>query len=175
MQCIECPNRSLTGSFVRGRVHGMNLESCYSDSQLPAGDSGGDLLTLVVAHEVDAVVGAMDHVDSASREACLLSELHQADSSPCSEDIQAARETGRVTILSQAKINRRKCKEYRHKCTFCAVCWGPGTRSDGLRTNVFPVAMARGNIQRGIMAGKLKGAMPAQTPRGCNDTSQPVL
>mmetsp|Transcript_12651 Transcript_12651/g.25028 ORF Transcript_12651/g.25028 Transcript_12651/m.25028 type:complete len:242 (-) Transcript_12651:288-1013(-) len=43
----------------------------------------------------------------------------------------------------------------------------PGTRSEGLRTKVLPVAMARGNIQRGIMAGKLKGAMPPHTPRGC--------
>lgn len=30
-----------------------------------------------------------------------------------------------------------------------------------------PQAAARGNIQRGIMAGKLKGQMPAHTPRGC--------
>lgn len=29
-----------------------------------------------------------------------------------------------------------------------------------------PATRATGNIHRGIMAGKLKGAMPAQTPRG---------
>ena len=35
------------------------------------------------------------------------------------------------------------------------------------RTTVFPVAMARGTIQpQGIMAGKLKGTIPATTPRG---------
>jgi hypothetical protein len=28
--------------------------------------------------------------------------------------------------------------------------------------------MASGYIHKGIMAGKLKGAMPAQTPSGCN-------
>jgi hypothetical protein len=44
----------------------------------------------------------------------------------------------------------------------------PGTRSEGLRTKVLPVAMASGYIHKGIMAGKLKGAMPAQTPSGCN-------
>ena len=42
-----------------------------------------------------------------------------------------------------------------------------GTRSDGLSTKVLPSTQARGYIQRGIIAGKLKGAIPAQTPRGC--------
>mmetsp|Transcript_21293 Transcript_21293/g.36560 ORF Transcript_21293/g.36560 Transcript_21293/m.36560 type:complete len:203 (+) Transcript_21293:1607-2215(+) len=42
----------------------------------------------------------------------------------------------------------------------------PGSFSDGLRTKVLPQVTARGNIQRGIMAGKLKGAMPAHTPSG---------
>mmetsp|Transcript_91885 Transcript_91885/g.297332 ORF Transcript_91885/g.297332 Transcript_91885/m.297332 type:complete len:202 (+) Transcript_91885:746-1351(+) len=41
-----------------------------------------------------------------------------------------------------------------------------GTRSEGFMTNVLPQVMATGNIHRGIMAGKLKGAMPAQTPSG---------
>jgi len=41
-----------------------------------------------------------------------------------------------------------------------------GTRSDGLSKKVFPVVTASGNIQRGIIAGKLNGAMPAQTPSG---------
>jgi hypothetical protein len=31
---------------------------------------------------------------------------------------------------------------------------------------VFPQAIAKGNIQRGIIAGKLNGVIPAQTPRG---------
>mmetsp|Transcript_108572 Transcript_108572/g.324663 ORF Transcript_108572/g.324663 Transcript_108572/m.324663 type:complete len:403 (+) Transcript_108572:517-1725(+) len=41
-----------------------------------------------------------------------------------------------------------------------------GTRSDGFMTKVLPQVMATGNIQSGIMAGKLKGQMPAQTPSG---------
>mmetsp|Transcript_48877 Transcript_48877/g.116380 ORF Transcript_48877/g.116380 Transcript_48877/m.116380 type:complete len:217 (-) Transcript_48877:57-707(-) len=43
----------------------------------------------------------------------------------------------------------------------------PGTRSEGLRMNALPVPMAMGSIQRTIMAGKLKGAIPATTPSGC--------
>lgn len=42
----------------------------------------------------------------------------------------------------------------------------PGTRSDGFIKKVFPHTIAMGNIQRGIMAGKLNGAIPAHTPRG---------
>mmetsp|Transcript_46345 Transcript_46345/g.116712 ORF Transcript_46345/g.116712 Transcript_46345/m.116712 type:complete len:380 (+) Transcript_46345:436-1575(+) len=42
----------------------------------------------------------------------------------------------------------------------------PGLRSDGFRTYVFPQVMAMGNIHMGIMAGKLKGVMPAHTPSG---------
>jgi hypothetical protein len=42
-----------------------------------------------------------------------------------------------------------------------------GTRSLGLRTNVFPQAMAAANIDTGTMAGKLNGVMPAHTPSGC--------
>jgi len=37
-----------------------------------------------------------------------------------------------------------------------------------LRMKVLPVAMASGYIHNGIIAGKLKGAMPAHTPSGCN-------
>ena len=40
-----------------------------------------------------------------------------------------------------------------------------GTRSEGLSTYVFPVTVPMGNIHSGIMAGKLKGAMPAQLAR----------
>lgn len=57
----------------------------------------------------------------------------------------------------------------------------PGSRSEGLRIKVFPVATARGMVQSGIMleegleenikfgptyAGKLNGATLAQTPSG---------
>ena len=36
----------------------------------------------------------------------------------------------------------------------------------GLRIKVFPAAMAIGNIHIGTMTGKLKGVIPATTPRG---------
>ena len=41
-----------------------------------------------------------------------------------------------------------------------------GSRSEGLSTKVFPQAMALGAIHIGTMAGKLKGVIPATTPRG---------
>ena len=41
-----------------------------------------------------------------------------------------------------------------------------GSRSLGLRTNVFPHAIAIGNIHIGTIAGKLNGVMPATTPSG---------
>mmetsp|Transcript_30590 Transcript_30590/g.55452 ORF Transcript_30590/g.55452 Transcript_30590/m.55452 type:complete len:288 (-) Transcript_30590:577-1440(-) len=41
-----------------------------------------------------------------------------------------------------------------------------GAFSVGLRTYVLPVAIAKGYIQSAIMAGKLNGAIPAQTPNG---------
>jgi hypothetical protein len=47
-----------------------------------------------------------------------------------------------------------------------------GTFSLGFRTNVFPQAIARGNIQRGTMAGKLKGVIPTHTPSGWSVVSQ---
>ena len=42
-----------------------------------------------------------------------------------------------------------------------------GSFSDGFKTKVFPHAIAIGNIHMGTIAGKLKGVMPAQTPKGC--------
>src|SRR5689334_9185190 len=41
-----------------------------------------------------------------------------------------------------------------------------GSRSDGLSTNVLPMAMAMGCIHIGTMIGKLNGVIPAQTPSG---------
>jgi hypothetical protein len=41
-----------------------------------------------------------------------------------------------------------------------------GTCSEGLRIKVLPAAMASGNIHNGIIAGKLNGVMPVQTPSG---------
>ncbi len=42
-----------------------------------------------------------------------------------------------------------------------------GTMLASLRTNVLPLTMHSGSIQpNGIIAGKLKGAMPANTPSG---------
>jgi hypothetical protein len=42
----------------------------------------------------------------------------------------------------------------------------PGSLSDGLIMKVLPHTRAKGNIHRGIIAGKLKGVIPAQTPSG---------
>mmetsp|Transcript_18716 Transcript_18716/g.72212 ORF Transcript_18716/g.72212 Transcript_18716/m.72212 type:complete len:240 (+) Transcript_18716:425-1144(+) len=47
------------------------------------------------------------------------------------------------------------------------IMGAPGSTSEGFITNVLPVARAMGNIQSGIMAGKLKGVTPAKTPTGC--------
>mmetsp|Transcript_116030 Transcript_116030/g.205424 ORF Transcript_116030/g.205424 Transcript_116030/m.205424 type:complete len:98 (+) Transcript_116030:595-888(+) len=41
-----------------------------------------------------------------------------------------------------------------------------GTRSDGFIKKVLPAVTAIGNIHSGIIAGKLKGQIPAQTPSG---------
>mmetsp|Transcript_7983 Transcript_7983/g.23855 ORF Transcript_7983/g.23855 Transcript_7983/m.23855 type:complete len:264 (-) Transcript_7983:403-1194(-) len=43
----------------------------------------------------------------------------------------------------------------------------PGSCSLGFRTKVLPTVQASGYIHRGTMAGKLKGQIPATTPRGC--------
>lgn len=51
------------------------------------------------------------------------------------------------------------------------ACWArsasmtaaPGSFSEGFSTKVLPAVTATGNIHRGIMAGKLKGQMPAHT------------
>lgn len=47
-----------------------------------------------------------------------------------------------------------------------SISVAPGTFSDGFITYVFPSVIANGNIHNGIIAGKLNGATPAQTPRG---------
>ena len=54
-----------------------------------------------------------------------------------------------------------------------------GSFSDGFSINVFPHAIAIGNIHMGTMAGKLNGVIPAQTPNGCLidqlSTSEPTF
>ena len=42
-----------------------------------------------------------------------------------------------------------------------------GSFSDGFNINVFPHAIAIGNIHIGTIAGKLKGVIPAHTPSDC--------
>ena len=42
-----------------------------------------------------------------------------------------------------------------------------GSFSDGLSINVFPHAIAIGNIHIGTIAGKLNGVIPATTPNDC--------
>ena len=44
-----------------------------------------------------------------------------------------------------------------------SITAAPGSFSEGLSTKVLPAVTAMGNIHSGIMAGKLKGQMPAQT------------
>src|SRR3954471_1815783 len=53
---------------------------------------------------------------------------------------------------------------------------GEGSRSLGLRMNVFPQAIATGYIHIGTIAGKLNGVMPATTPSGSRNenVSTPV-
>ena len=50
-----------------------------------------------------------------------------------------------------------------------------GSRSEGLSTNVLPVAIAIGCIHSGTMIGKLNGVIPTHTPSGwrkeCRSTS----
>lgn len=41
----------------------------------------------------------------------------------------------------------------------------PGHFSDGFMTNVFPAVTARGNIHKGIIAGKLNGHIPERKMR----------
>ena len=42
-----------------------------------------------------------------------------------------------------------------------------GSFSEGFNINVFPQAIAIGNIHIGTIAGKLNGVIPATTPKGC--------
>ncbi len=50
--------------------------------------------------------------------------------------------------------------------------WVSGTCSDGLTMKVFPVATAKGRNHSGTIAGKLNGAIAAQTPSGWRMTLQ---
>ena len=47
-----------------------------------------------------------------------------------------------------------------------------GSRSDGLSTNVLPVAIAIGCIHIGTITGKLNGVIPAQTPSGWRNENE---
>ena len=51
-------------------------------------------------------------------------------------------------------------------------CCESGTCSDGFRMNVLPHATANGRNQSGTIAGKLNGAITAQTPTGWRITWQ---
>ena len=50
-----------------------------------------------------------------------------------------------------------------------------GSLSLGFMMYVLPQMSAMGNIHRGIMAGKLKGAMPAHTPRGTLEKTKVLI
>ena len=45
--------------------------------------------------------------------------------------------------------------------------WSMRQPSEGFKINVFPHAIAIGNIHIGTIAGKLNGVIPATTPKGC--------
>ena len=51
------------------------------------------------------------------------------------------------------------------RASSASIMEAPGSFSEGFSTNVLPVVHAMGNIHSGIMAGKLKGQMPAHTCR----------
>ena len=51
-------------------------------------------------------------------------------------------------------------------------CCDSGTCSDGFSTNVLPQTTANGRNQSGTIAGKLNGAIAAQTPSGWRITTQ---
>ena len=57
------------------------------------------------------------------------------------------------------------------KISCCVI----GTCSDGFSTNVLPHAIANGRNHMGTMAGKLKGAIAANTPIGWRTVSQSTL
>jgi hypothetical protein len=67
--------------------------------------------------------------------------------------------TGRVKFCTQEKYLGRPAS----RANSASIMAAPGSFSEGLRTNVLPTVQAIGNIQSGIMAGKLKGQMPATT------------
>ena len=76
-----------------------------------------------------------------------------------------------ASTTSRPPFTRLATPGGRHSSSSCAMrrCVS-GTCSDGLTMNVFPVATAKGRNHSGTIAGKLKGAIAAQTPRGCRST-----
>mmetsp|Transcript_103361 Transcript_103361/g.269858 ORF Transcript_103361/g.269858 Transcript_103361/m.269858 type:complete len:200 (+) Transcript_103361:675-1274(+) len=85
------------------------------------------------------------------------------------------KETARMCSLSQRKftVSCAPCTTLRTPggrplsvASSASIMAVRGTRSEGLSRNVLPAVHAGGNIHKGIMAGKLKGATPAHTPSG---------
>lgn len=69
--------------------------------------------------------------------------------------------------LSRSKHNQSDMDTVCHHKHGHHTMEAPGSFSEGLSTYVLPVTTPTGNIHNGIMAGKLKGQIPAHTPRGC--------
>lgn len=66
---------------------------------------------------------------------------------------------------SHGSLKKKKCSpsgKPASVATEASSIAAPGHFSEGFMTNVFPAATARGNIHRGIMAGKLNGQMPSR-------------
>ena len=68
----------------------------------------------------------------------------------------------RAELLEQSSLHAGMAS----RISFTSFIVVRDTRTDGFITYVLPPVMATGAIQRGIMAERLQGAMPPQTPRG---------
>src|SRR6266404_3049626 len=79
----------------------------------------------------------------------------------------------RASVRSWSTVSLAPCTRFKTPGGMPASCASStmrtavrGTLSDGFKTNVFPQAMAIGNIHIGTMTGKLNGVIPTHTPMG---------
>ena len=101
-------------------------------------------------------------------QACHLRPSMPAGVSACSNEVMmqgheayfwcVPRALLQVNCLKGAHLGRPACM-----ASSASMREAPGSFSEGLSTKVLPAVQAMGNIQSGIMAGKLKGQMPAHT------------
>ena len=108
--------------------------------------------------------------------ACTCCAIGVDPTNDTADDVRV-REQRRRRPRGRPAARRRPRREARRPSTVCASrSDDDGSRSDGLRTNALPVAIAIGDIHSGTIAGKLNGVMPATTPSGSRNenTSTPV-